>query len=235
MQEVESKTKNIMISILIPAFNEEKTIELLLERVIKQADNLSAEIIVINDGSTDRTLNKLQRFLDRIKLISFEQNKGKGTAVREGLKLARGKIVIIQDADLELDPADYPKLVEPIIKGQTQVVYGSRVSGKIALRNYLFFFGGKFLTFLANLLYGVKITDQPICYKVMTADVMRDLNLESNRFELCSEITAKLAKKKIKIYEVPVSYNPRSKKEGKKVTIGDGFKEAWTLIKYKFK
>lgn len=233
MQEVESKTKDAGISILIPAFNEEKTIGLLLECIVKQADNLNAEIIVINDGSTDRTLNNLQRFSDKITLINLEKNRGKGAAVREGLKMARGKIVIIQDADLELNPEDYPRLIEPIIQGRAQVVYGSRALGTNTKRIWPFYVGGRVLTILANLLYGVGISDQNTCYKVMKTNLLREMNLESKGFELCSEMTAKIGKRKIKIHEVSISYNPRTKKEGKKIKILDGLKAMWTLIKYK--
>jgi len=227
--------KNTKISILVPVFNEEKTIDILLEQVINQVKDWNAQIIVINDGSTDRTLQKLQRFLDKIILINLEKNQGKGLAVKEGLKRSTGNIIIIQDADLEINPKEYPKLIKPIIEKKTDVVYGSRILGKNPRKSLIFYLGGKFLTFLANLLYRVDITDQPTCYKVCRSEILKNMNLESRGFELCSEITAKLAKKGIKIYEVPISYNPRSKAEGKKVGILDGIKAALALIKYKFK
>ena len=167
-------------------------------------------------------------------MIFREKNKGKGTAIRTGLANVTGDIVIIQDADLEYDPNDYPKLVEPILTGKANVVYGSRILGKSRKSYWSFYMGGRFLSFLANLLYNAKITDEPTCYKVFRADMIKNINLKCRRFEFCPEVTAKVRKKGYKIYEVPIHYEPRSLKEGKKINWKDGLEAIWTLIKYKF-
>jgi len=223
------------VSIIIPAFNEEQTIQTLLEKVLAQVQHFESEIIVVNDGSKDKTLEKVKPFLDKIIFVDLPENKGKGRAIREGLKNATGDIVILQDADLELDPIDYPKLINPIIQGKAEVVYGSRISDKMLRKNSLFFWGGQCMTLLANMLYGVKITDQTNGYKIMRRHVLESMKLESEGFEICSEMTAKVSKMGFNIFEVPVSYLPRNKKEGKKLKIKDGVKSAFTLIKWKLK
>lgn len=228
---------NKKVSILIPAFNEENTVDIIVNRVIDQLPQMEKEIIVVNDGSTDGTLRKLKKFGQKIILINLNKNQGKGAAVREGLKRVTGDIIIIQDADLELDPREYPKLIEPILEGKKQVVYGSRFlrNNRNIKRNLPFFWGGIFLTFLTNILYGTRITDESIGYKVFRSDILKDIKIDSNGFDFCSEVTAKVIKKGISIYEVPVTYTPRNRKEGKKLTWKDGIKAVYTLIKYKFK
>jgi len=225
------------LSIIIPAFNEEKTIE----EVVKKVENISLpigrEIIVVNDGSTDGTANVLRELKGRFNftLIEHQKNMGKGAAIRTGLKAATGDFVIVQDADLEYNPEDYRKIIAPLLEGKAEVVYGSRTLGKNKRGSLSFFWGGKLLTFASNLLYGLKITDESTCYKAFKKDLLVSLNLESDGFEFCPEVTAKIGKRKIKIYEVPISYSARSKKEGKKIKWKDGFIAIWTLIKYKFK
>lgn len=226
----------MILSIIIPVYNEKDTILHILQKVLSV--NIEKEIIIVDDGSTDGTreiLKNLQIPNVRLKVIFHEKNLGKGMAIRSAIKEVKGDIVIIQDADLEYDPNEYPKLIEPILQGKAKVVYGSRVLKKNPKASFLFYLGGRFLSFLTNLLYGTKITDEPTCYKVFSADVLKSINLECRRFEFCPEVTAKIAKKGYKIIEVPISYRPRSVKEGKKIRWRDGFYAVWTLIKYRFK
>lgn len=224
------------LSIIIPAYNEEKTILEVISSVKKQdVFGLEKEIIVIDDGSSDDTLMMLSN-VKGIILLKHERNRGKGRAVRTGIDKITGDIVIIQDADLELSPSDYPALIKPIIDGKAEVVFGSRILGsKGKGHSFTYYLGGRFVTFVANLLYGIKITDEPIGYKIMKTELIRSLNLECERFEFCPEVTAKIAKKNINIYEVPVSYNPRSTRDGKKLGVKDGIEAVLTLLKYKFK
>jgi len=225
------------LSIIMPVYNEKSTIK----EIIHQIKNvpIDKEIIIADDCSTDGTreiLRKLQsEEYDKgeIKIIYHEKNMGKGWAIRTALKYVSGEIVIIQDADLEYEPEDYPRLIEPIVSGEASVVYGPRSLGKKI--SYLsFYLGGQFLSFLTNILYGSHITDEATCYKVFRADVIKGINLKCERFEFCPEVTAKLLKKGYKIYEVPIHYYPRSIKEGKKINWKDGLEAIWTLIKYRF-
>ncbi len=223
------------LSIIIPSYNEESTILDLID-IVKRQDigKIIKEIIVVDDGSKDNTYNLLKT-IDGIKLVKHDKNFGKGRAIRTGLEKSTGDIILIQDADLELSPSDYPALIKPIIDGKAEVVYGSRILGKNIKHSLLYYTGGRIITFVANLLYGINITDEPIGYKVFKADLLKKLNLECNRFEFCPEVTAKIAKKKIKIHEVPVKYNPRTVSEGKKLRFNDGIQAILTLIKYRFK
>ncbi len=226
------------ISIIFPAKNEGNNVKTTLDSLFTVKTNTNFEAIVIDDGSTDGTreiLEELKKKYNNIKIIFHEKNFGKGTAIRTALKEVKGDIVIIQDADLEYDPNEYPKLIEPILKGETQVVYGSRVLRKNPKASTMFYIGGRFISFITNLLYGTKITDEPTCYKVFTAKLLKSINLECKRFDFCPEVTAKIAKMGYKIVEVPISYRPRSVKEGKKVSWKDGIIAVLTLLKYKFK
>jgi len=225
------------LSIIIPVYNEKESIEKLIEKVkAVKLGKIKKEIIIIDDFSTDGSREILKKIKDKqIKVIFHNENKGKGYAIRTGLKQVTGDIVIIQDADLEYDPEDYKKLIKPIIEKQVKVVYGSRILGNNNYSALSFFLGGKLLTFIANLLYNIKISDEPTCYKVFKTEVIKNLNLECERFEFCPEVTAKIAKKGYKIKEIPISYYPRNKKQGKKINWKDGLEAIWTLIKYKFK
>lgn len=221
---------NKKISILIPVFNEEKTICLILEKVLEQVRFWNREIIVVNDGSTDGTLEKLELFSKEIKLINQPRNQGKGAALKRGLREVSGDIVIIQDADLEYDPTDYPKLLEPILRGETKVVYGSRNLGERRFHYKSYLFGGIFLTKIVNLIFRKNLTDITTGYKIFDIKALREIGIKSNGFEVCDELTVKTLKKKLKITEVPISYYPRTFKEGKKIKAVDGVKALLAII-----
>lgn len=222
------------LSVIIPTFNEARTLPTILERV--QAVPVEKEIIIIDDGSTDGTYDLLRNKLksDNVIALRHPGNWGKSAAIRTGLGHATGEAIIIQDADLEYDPNEYPQLLAPLLLGQTRVVYGSRMLSQspISYRRYLY--GGKFLTWLANRLYGLRITDEPTCYKLFKAEVLTDLPLASARFDFCPEVTAKLARIGEKIVEVPVSYTPRRIPEGKKIRWWDGVQAIYVLFYYRF-
>jgi len=223
------------ISVLIPAYNEKKTILEIIKNV--KAVDLNKEIIIIDDFSTDGTREILKKIKDKeIKVIYHQKNYGKGHAIRTGIKQITGDITIIQDADLEYDPRDYLSLITPIRNKETKVVYGTRFPKNRktpSLWKNRFFLANKILTAAANLLYNAKITDEPTCYKVFDSSVLKSLNLKCERFEFCPEVTAKVRKKGFRIKEVPISYNPRSTEEGKKIKFKDGFEAIWNLIKYR--
>ena len=223
-----------LLSVIIPVYNEKTTISEVIEKVWAVELPIEKEIIVVDDGSTDGTVEVLQSNSVKLKHTYLTPiNIGKGAAVRIGLTLAKGEIILIQDADLELDPNEYKQLIEPILNGRASVVYGSRFLGEnrvAPLRR----FANYFLTFTTNLLFRTKLTDMETAYKVFTSEVAKNLSLEANRFEIEPEITAQIARKGFKIAEVPISYNPRTKSEGKKINWKDGFKALWTLIRYRF-
>jgi len=229
------------LSVVIPAYNEMATIEEIIKRI--KAVNIPKEIVIVDDGSTDGTREFLEKLEDP-EIITFfhKRNYGKSHGVRTGIREATGEIIIIQDADLEYDPQDYYNLIKPILEGKTKVVYGTRFPRKVhhpslahpyfPLTNP-FYFANKILTTMANVLYGAKITDEPTCYKMFDAQLLKSLNLKSERFEFCPEVTAKVKKKGYSIYEVPISYNPRSVEEGKKINWKDGVEAIWTLVRYR--
>ena len=229
------------ISIIIPLYNEKGTIEELLKRINKV--KLEKEVIIVDDYSTDGSREWLKNLKAKnTKKVFHDKNYGKGMAIRSGIKEVTGDIIIIQDADLEYDPNDYYELIKPIQEGKAEVVYGSRILGNL-IKNmkskhsqayYEYYYGGRILTLLANLLYNAKITDEPTCYKVFKTYVLKNINLKCTKFEFCPEVTAKVKKKGYKIFEVPIAYYPRSIKEGKKIKFKDGFEAVWTLIKYRF-
>lgn len=223
------------LSVIMPVFNEKNTIKEIIKKVL--AVKIQKEIIIVDDYSTDGTREMLKKIKNKnIKVVFHEKNCGKGRAIRTGIKHISGDIVIIQDADLEYDPQDYLKLVEPIVKGETKVVYGTRfprMKKRPPLLNK-FFMANRILTATANILYNAKITDEPTCYKVFDANALKSINLKSERFEFCPEVTAKVRKKGFKIKEIPIAYYPRSVEEGKKIKWNDGFEAIWILIKYRF-
>lgn len=220
------------ISIIIPVFNEEKTITEII-RQIQMVKGLNKEIIVIDDCSTDDTINIIKDIKDII-IIRHEKNQGKGTAIRTGIAKANGDFVLVQDADLEYDPQDILSMIKPIIQGKAEVVYGSRFTGP---RRNMFFWhwmGNQFLTLVTNILYNTTLSDMETCYKLIPLKLIKSLNLRAKRFEFEPEVTAKILKRNIRIWEVPVSYAGREYNEGKKITWRDGIPALWTLIKYRF-
>lgn len=223
-----------LLSVIIPVYNEKSTISEVIEKVSSVELPIEKEIIVVDDGSTDGTVEILRNNTVKVANTYLTPvNVGKGAAVRIGLTLAHGDIILIQDADLELNPNEYKLLLQPIFDGKTQVVYGSRFLGenRVApirrLANY-------FLTFTTNLLFRSKLTDMETAYKVFTAEVAANLSLEANRFEIEPEITAQIIRRGFSIAEVPITYRPRTKFEGKKIKWKDGVKALATLLKYRF-
>src|SRR3990167_121136 len=220
------------ISIIIPVFNEEKTIA----KIIRQINNVvgfQKEIIVIDDASVDGTSQKLQEFKG-IKIIRHPNNLGKGSAIKTGINSASGDYILVQDADLEYDPQDVLSMIKPINQGKAEVVYGSRFTGP---RRNMFFWhwmGNQLLTLVTNILYNTTLSDMETCYKLIPLKLIKSLDLKAKRFEFEPEVTAKILKRNIRIWEVPISYAGREYDEGKKITWRDGIPALWTLIKYKF-
>jgi len=226
----------LKLSVIIPAYNEGRTLRTIVEKV--RVVPVNKEIIIVNDASNDnseRVLSEIGKEFADIKILHHKRNRGKGAAIRSGLEHVSGEIVIVQDADLELDPSEYPTLIKPIEDGLASVVYGSRELGKQLKEHhyFLFYLGGKSVTWFANLLYGSHLTDAPTGYKVLRTEVIKSLNLECERFDFDPEVTAKVLKRGIKIIEVPISYKPRTITEGKKINWRDGIMALWTLLKYK--
>jgi len=226
------------VSIIIPVYNEFSTFNQVLERV-RQAplpEGCSKEIVVVDDGSTDGTTHMLGEHSRTGLIVAHHSilNFGKGTAVRIGLTLASGDAILIQDGDLEYDPNDYARILEPIVKGEADVVYGSRFLGKpmgMAKKNLV---ANRILTAAANILYGARLTDEATAYKAFRTSILREMSLDCKRFEFCPEVTAKTRRLGYRIHEVAISYNARGIAEGKKIRARDGFEAIWTLIKYRF-
>jgi glycosyltransferase involved in cell wall biosynthesis len=222
------------LSVVMPVFDERQHIEEIVRRV-EQVD-IPKEIICVDDCSSDGTLDLLKAMAEagRIRLFHHDENAGKGAAVRTGLQAVEGDIVIIQDGDLEYDPEDYHKLIGPILKGRTKVVYGSRFLGEHKAMYFWHHVGNKTLTFLTNVLYDTTLTDMETCYKVFTGDIARKLRLKSNRWGFDPEITARILRMGFRIYEVPISYTGREYWEGKKITWRQAFPVILTLLRYRF-
>lgn len=221
------------LSVLIPAFNEASHIAEVIARVRAAArPDLSLEIVVVDDGSVDGTARVVEGLAGAdLRLIRHEANRGKGAAIRSGLPATTGDAVLVQDADLEYDPGDYPALLRPVREEGAQVVYGSRILGGNP-RSYLrFYWGGRFVTAVFNLLYGRRLTDLTTCYKLFRRDLLVSLPLRCERFEFCPEVTAMVARRGIAIREVPIGYSPRSIAQGKKIRWHDGVSALWTLAR----
>lgn len=234
-----SRNHRLKLSIIVPVYNEQSTVASIIDQVcgVHLAD-LDKEIIIADDGSSDDTPAVLEQLKkDHPEIITVHTsliNLGKGAAIRFGLEYATGDLILIQDADLELDPNEYPVLLEPLLQGQTDVVYGSRfrkTSNQIPFRTHL---ANRFLTEMTNLLFGSRLTDMATAYKVFRADIIKSLTLRSARFEFEPEVTAKLLRSGHKIVEVPISYRPRSVQEGKTIGWLDGIEYMYTLLKYRF-
>jgi len=226
----------LKLSIIIPVYNEEKTI-LQVIRSVQNADiGMEKQIIVVDDGSTDSTKEQLATLHDESVEVYFHpRNRGKGAAIRTGLSKVTGDLVVIQDADLEYDPADYPILMKPILAGQADVVYGSRFLGPHRAFLFVHFLGNKFLTLITNALYDTILTDMETCYKMFRAEIFKDITIRSNQFDFEPEITAKVLKRGYRLFEVPITYSGRNVDEGKKIRPWrDGLHALWTLIKFRF-
>ena len=228
----------MLISVIIPCYNEEKTIVEIVEKVVKKKQDFNLEIIIVDDHSVDETVQIInQKLKDKIdKLFVNDQNYGKGYSIRQGINNANGEILILQDADLEYSPDDYKKLLDPILNNKADVVYGSRFVGSEAKRVLYFwhYIGNKILTTFSNMLSNLNLTDMETGYKVFKSEIIKKINLVENRFGFEPEITAKVAKLKPRIYEVGISYFGRTYSEGKKITWKDGFSALRCIIKYNF-
>jgi glycosyltransferase involved in cell wall biosynthesis len=223
-----------LVSVVMPAYNERDTVEEIVRRVL--AVPLRLELIVVDDCSTDGTRELLQTLQGELGLTLLLQprNAGKGAAVRAGFAKVVGEIVVIQDADLEYSPEEYPSLVELICSGRADVVYGSRFLGRHRVFLFTHYVGNRALTLLTNVLYNTMLTDMETCFKVMRVEVIRSMTLKSNRFGIEPELTAKIFKRGYRVYEIPITYDGRGYSEGKKITWRDGIVAIWTLIKYRF-
>jgi len=223
------------LSVIIPVYNEAKNIKEILSRV--QNQQLASEIVIVDDGSQDGTRDILRKLDGRenIRVILQEKNQGKGAAVVAGMKAAKGDILLIQDADLEYDPRDYPALLQPIEEGVADVVYGSRFLGA-AHRVAMFWHqvANKLLTFLTNILYDSILTDMETGYKVFRREVIENMTIRSKRFNFEPEFTAKILKRRYRIFEVPITFNPRDYSDGKKIKLKDAFEAVWALLRYRF-
>jgi dolichol-phosphate mannosyltransferase len=224
------------LSVIVPAYDEAATIEELMRRVLDTG--LDLEVVVVDDGSTDGTPEILRRFETdtRVAVVTLEENSGKGAAVREGIAHVTGDVVIIQDADLEYDPGDYETILRQFDDPDVSVVYGSRrlMKGN-PMASFRFYMGGVTLTWLTNLLYGTGITDEPTCYKAFRTELLREMPLKCRGFEFCPEVTAMVAKRGIRIREVPIHYHPRLKSEGKKIRARHWFEAVGTLLAQRFR
>ena len=223
------------LGVVIPVYNEEKTLHLIVEKVLSRPE--VAELVIVNDCSSDgtwQTMQELAKTDDRIRIFTHEVNQGKGAALRTGFQHVNSDIVIIQDADLEYDPDEYPKLLTPILLGRADVVFGSRFLGA-GMHRVLYFWhavGNQFLTLLSNMFTNLNLTDMETCYKVFRREVLKQITIQENRFGFEPEITAKVAKLRVPIYEVSISYYGRTYEEGKKIGWRDGVRAIWCIVKY---
>lgn len=225
------------VSILIPVYNEEETIQEIITSVINSDTlGLKKEIIVVDDGSSDKTRKILSKLKHKnLSVFKHKINKGKGAAIRTGIKNTTGDIILIQDADLEYHPKDYPKILKPFLKNKAKVVYGSReLSGKNVHSSAIFHAGGRLVTYITNLFFGSNLTDEATGYKVFDGNLLKEIPLKCNGFEFCPEVTGHVLKKGVKIFEVPIKYSARHRGEGKKIKAKDGVEAILTLLRVRF-
>ncbi len=224
-----------LLSVIMPVFNERSTVAEVVRRARRVDLPLDLELIAVDDGSSDGTDKVLGALSDStVRIVTHAANRGKGAAIRSGLALARGDVVLIQDADLEYDPEDWPKLLDPLLRGKAQVVYGSRFTGERKNMLPLHWIGNRFLSLVTNVLYSSTLSDMETCYKLFDRRVLEGLTVESDRFDFEPEITAKVLRRGYRIYEVPISYAGREVSEGKKITWRDGFGALRALVRYRF-
>lgn len=226
----------VKLSIIMPVYNEAATIREIVDKVM--AVPLAIQLIIVNDASTDSTADilthEIQGKYSTILILHHSVNSGKGAAIKTAIPLCTGDVITIQDGDLETEPNDLVSLLAPIERGEAQVVYGSRYLNAKEEHLYRFYqLGGRLLSWMVNILYGQNITDEPACYKLFRADILKGIKLDYNRFEFCPEVTAKVSKLGYKIMELPMNYYPRSFAEGKKLSWRDGLKAMWVLVKYR--
>jgi len=225
------------LSVVVPVFNERNTLVEILRRMraVDLQEGIEKEIIVVDDGSDDGTRDVLKQLGDStVRVVMHDENRGKGAAVRTGLRHATGEYVLVQDADLEYDPEDWPRLLAPVLRGRARVVYGSRFTGERRNMLFLHWIGNRFLSLTTNVLYNTTLSDMETCYKLVDRTLLEDMTLRADQFDIEPEITAKFLKRGVRIYEVPISYAGREFEEGKKITWRDGFAALWTLVKYRF-
>jgi glycosyltransferase involved in cell wall biosynthesis len=234
MAGIKGKLADPLLSVVMPVYNERETIEGMIARVLAVPD-LRIELVVVDDGSKDGTSDILRELQKKYTFKLFHKpNGGKGSALRLGFKEVTGDLVVIQDADTEYSPEEFPELIELICEGRADVVYGSRFLGRHRVFLFTHYLGNLFLTFLTNVLYNTMLTDMETCYKAMRIEVLRSFSLESNGFGIEPEMTAKIFKRGYRVYEVPITYDGRGYEEGKKITWRDGVVALWVLLKYRF-
>jgi glycosyltransferase involved in cell wall biosynthesis len=234
MSRLRGQLVDPLLSVVMPVYNERATIEEIVQRVL--AVPLRVELISVDDGSTDGTREMLQALAKErpITLVLQPANAGKGAALRRGFQEVTGDLVVIQDADLEYSPEEFPQLIELICQGRADVVYGSRFLGRHRVFMFTHYAGNRFLTLVTNVLYNTMLTDMETCYKVMRTEVLRSMTLDANGFGIEPELTAKIFKRHYRVYEVPITYDGRGYDEGKKITWRDGVVALWVLLKYRF-
>jgi glycosyltransferase involved in cell wall biosynthesis len=234
MSRLQGQLIDPLLSVVMPVYNEQQTIEEIIRRVL--AVPLRIELIIVDDGSTDGTRATLQALVKErpFKLVLQPANAGKGAALRRGFEEVTGDLVVIQDADLEYSPEEFPQLIELICQGRADVVYGSRFLGRHRVFMFTHYAGNRFLTLVTNVLYNTMLSDMETCYKVMRTGVLRSMTLSSNGFGIEPELTAKIFKRHYRVYEVPITYDGRGYEDGKKITWRDGFVALWVLCKYRF-